>query len=734
MKPSLGLLLLSLMLLTLPAPAQTRQADSLRQLLRAQPAPTPARVHRLLALVQVLKTTDAPQATVLSHQALDLARQLNDAGGEGEALLDLSILYRRQVDYAQARRYAQLAGRHFLRHRDNKGLGRAWLQLSQIDLLQGNPVPALAAALKALPLAESTRDVRTKTHLLATMGNIYYEMGNYDEAVTLHQASLKSALGLREPQLVLLAINGLGNSYQMLKNWPQALRYHQRALQLSQQLGDQQGEAADETNLAEVYGLQGNQAEALAHGQRARQLVQATHDDYTLPSVELALARAYLLAGQTDSALGLAHQSLRRSQQTHSAETIRNASDILAQAYAKRRNFAPAYHYRNLQMAYDDTLSGEATKRRISRLRYGYELDKKQAQIELLTKNRQLQAQAAARQRQQLYGLLTGLGCVVLMVALLLRNLVLRQRANRHLKEKNTEIATHRDRLDRTLTELQTTQTQLVQREKMASLGELTAGVAHEIQNPLNFITNFSDLSVDLVTELEEELAKEALSTGGRQTINELLADLNRNQAKIHQHGHRADRIVKSMLEHSRTRTGQPQLTDLNALADEYLHLAYHGWRAKNKNFNAQLTTEFDPNLPPCLVVPQDLSRALLNLLTNAFYAVTEKSQQAGPNYCPEVAVHTQCTATGACIKVRDNGNGIPADIHPKIFQPFFTTKPTGEGTGLGLSLSYDIITKGHGGSLSVESQEGKFTEFTIYLPCSTQHEVLANSNMEAAN
>jgi signal transduction histidine kinase len=225
---------------------------------------------------------------------------------------------------------------------------------------------------------------------------------------------------------------------------------------------------------------------------------------------------------------------------------------------------------------------------------------------------------------------------------------------------------------------------------------------------------------VELTTELQEELAKESLSERGRENIQQLLEDLARNQLSINQHGRRADRIVKSMLEHSRASSGEPQQTDLNVLAEECVRLAHYSWQATNKDFKILLTTDFAPQLASLKIVPQDLSRVLINLLTNAFYAVTEKRRQLDEDFQPEVTVRTQQTEKDVRIKVRDNGNGIPAAVREKIFEPFFTTKPTGEGTGLGLSLSYDIITKGHRGTLSVDTQEGQYTEFTICLPLTT--------------
>jgi signal transduction histidine kinase len=263
---------------------------------------------------------------------------------------------------------------------------------------------------------------------------------------------------------------------------------------------------------------------------------------------------------------------------------------------------------------------------------------------------------------------------------------------------------------------LKKAQAQLIQSEKLASLGELTAGIAHEIQNPLNFVNNFSELSIDLAKEIKEKVEKRTLIPDGRITIKdkkyleELINDLNSNQEKINFHGKRASSIVKGMLEHSSTSTGVKELTDINKLADEYLRLSYHGLRAKDKTFNSDYTTEFDENLPKISVIPQDIGRVILNLINNAFWAVKTIKK-------PLVIVKTEQKDNQIIIKVSDNGTGMSEATKAKIFQPFFTTKPTGQGTGLGLSLSYDIITKGHGGSIDVKSVEGEGTEFIVKLP-----------------
>jgi two-component system, NtrC family, sensor kinase len=301
------------------------------------------------------------------------------------------------------------------------------------------------------------------------------------------------------------------------------------------------------------------------------------------------------------------------------------------------------------------------------------------------------------------------------------------------LEQKRKAVEDTYAALKKSMEELKSTQAQLIQSEKMASLGELTAGIAHEIQNPLNFVNNFSEVSKELINEMNDELA-----VGNWQLAKDISTDIEQNLEKINHHGKRADAIVKGMLQHSRTSAGQKEPTDINALADEYLRLSYHGLRAKDKKFNADYKTDFDPNLPKVNVIPQDIGRVLLNLINNAFYACAERNKTltgfgtlsgldesdktlSGLNdsetYKPTLTISTKNLGDRIEISVKDNGNGIPEEIKNKIFQPFFTTKPTGQGTGLGLSLSYDIVTKGHDGKLEVETKTGEETTFIITIP-----------------
>jgi signal transduction histidine kinase len=274
-------------------------------------------------------------------------------------------------------------------------------------------------------------------------------------------------------------------------------------------------------------------------------------------------------------------------------------------------------------------------------------------------------------------------------------------------------------RLDVSLQNLKAAQERLVAQEKLASLGALTAGIAHEIKNPLNFVNNFAELLLELVQELREEIQTQrgSLQASEVDNIEGLLRDIEQNAAKVNEHGKRADSIVRSMLQHSRGRTGDRQETNINAMLEENLNLAYHGMRAQNSEFNVRMEKEFDPSIGRVNVVPQDISRVLLNIITNGFYEAHRKKAETGDGFSPTLTVGTKNLGDAVEIRVRDNGNGIPPAIRDEIFTPFFTTKPAGQGTGLGLSLSHDIIVKGHNGEIRFETEEGKFTEFIIRLP-----------------
>ncbi len=378
----------------------------------------------------------------------------------------------------------------------------------------------------------------------------------------------------------------------------------------------------------------------------------------------------------------------------------------LASGYSMKMNTDSTIKYLQLAMTIKDSL----TAIKLNRLSAFQRLTLDE-QIRLQKQEKQ---QTDAANKRKMYILFAGIGFAVFIIVLVYRNNRQKQKANLVLQEQKQKV-------EITLQDLKSTQTQLIQSEKMASLGELTAGIAHEIQNPLNFVNNFSEVNKELLVEMKDEMDKGNI-TDAKEIANDVIA----NEDKIIHHGKRADAIVKGMLQHSSSGSGKKEPTDINKLADEYLRLAYHGLRAKDKSFNATMKTDFDESIGNINIIPQDIGRVVLNLLTNAFYVVDEKKKastlrqaqdSAGERYEPTVSISTKKVDGKVLISVSDNGNGIPQKVLDKIFQPFFTTKPTGQGTGLGLSLSYDIITKGHRGELKVETKENEGSSFIIELP-----------------
>ena len=419
----------------------------------------------------------------------------------------------------------------------------------------------------------------------------------------------------------------------------------------------------------------------------------------------LGMARIYRNRNELDSARYCAKKALQILQDVKRNLYVIQAANLLFELY-KNSNATEALHYLVIATTTKDSLFSQEKGRQIEKL--AFEERERAAKTQRMMEAREI----AFQNRIKLYALLAVLGVVLLITFILYRNNRQKQVANALLQQQKEEIQS-------TLNLLRATQAQLIQSEKLASLGELTAGIAHEIQNPLNFVNNFAEVSAEMLDEMQEELEK-----GDTTEAIAIATDLKTNLEKIKHHGQRASSIVKGMLEHSRASTGVKEPTDLNALADEYLRLAYHGLRAKDNNFNATMETHFDPDLPLVSVIPQDIGRVLLNLINNAFYAVHQRDVETlhatslqNPPYQPTVSVSTQKIDNQILIKVKDNGHGIPEAIKEKIFQPFFTTKPTGQGTGLGLSLAYDIVTKGHGGTLDVQTKEDQGTEFTIGIP-----------------
>jgi two-component system, NtrC family, sensor kinase len=418
-------------------------------------------------------------------------------------------------------------------------------------------------------------------------------------------------------------------------------------------------------------------------------------DHFLIGSFYIYLAYSSFYQGKIEKAISEANEAFSVAADW---STITFVADILSNCYRKSGNVDSAYHYLKLKDSLTVLIQQHSNATEIQQFEFDGKLKRREQEAATVLRDQK------NRSRILMYVFLTAVLFFLIIAMIQGRN-------NSHKKKANRVLQQQKEKVEVTLQELKSTQAQLIQSEKMASLGELTAGIAHEIQNPLNFINNFSELNKELIEEMKQELAVSHIAEA-----TTIADSVQQNEDKINHHGKRADSIVKGMLQHSRTGTGPKEFTDLNILTDEYLRLAYQGMRAKDQSFNVTMKTDFDRNMGEHHIIPQDIGRVLLNLYNNSFYALAEKKKFKGEYFEPILQVGTKKLDGKFEIRVKDNGVGIPQKVLEKIFQPFFTTKPTGQGTGLGLSLSYDII-KAHGGEIRVDSREGEFTEFMIQIP-----------------
>ncbi|HEX6169340.1 MAG TPA: ATP-binding protein, partial [Chitinophagaceae bacterium] len=529
---------------------------------------------------------------------------------------------------------------------------------------------------------------------------LYSNIKDYDKAVFEHLKARETAEQSGNVPLQSIINMTLSRAYLNVKKRDSALISLEKAYDQSMKVGYKRYLGSILLNMGRIYATKGNKQLAVEYYKKA--VDASAYQNYYPRGVvagDLLLAEFYKQENKQDSSFLYIKAALTVAHDLNAPELLQRSYIALADYYKTIKNNDSAVKYQSLIIQINDTLFNTKQVQQFQNI--DFDEQQRKQQIE--------EAKNAERVKLRTYALISGLVIFLFIVIMLYRNSLLRKKANILLSQQKNE-------LESTLATLKTTQNQLVQSEKMASLGELTAGIAHEIQNPLNFVNNFSEVNAELIDELKAELEKD-----DKQQAIRIASDIKENEEKIIFHGKRADAIVKSMLQHSRSSTSKKVFTDINALADEYLRLAYHGMKAKEKSFNVDVKSDFDTTIEKINVIPQDIGRVILNLITNAFYVVTEKKQQQGDNYEPIVIVSTKKEKDKVEIKVQDNGNGIPQKVLDKIFQPFFTTKPAGQGTGLGLSLSYDIITKGHGGEIKVETKEGEGSVFIISLPVNNE-------------
>ena len=523
--------------------------------------------------------------------------------------------------------------------------------------------------------------------------NISNQLKNYREAQRL-------AIAAGDNEMIPLTHLHIGIAYMNAGKLDSALTLEQKALSMFSKETNQWGMGVALKYLGDTYEKTRNFDSARLITLRAIKLLEQTSDYAHRGRAYVSLSRVYMDVKKPDSALFYARKSLAVFEKLGDAVGKRESYNLLAAHFDQLHNVDSATTYLKLAKSLSDSLGEEERK---NLLAFQDVVVDEQVRLEKLEKDK-LKTRDAIRT----YALISGIAVSMIVAFLLYRN-------NRHRKNANEILRQRNDEIENTLNQLRATQAQLVQSEKMASLGELTAGIAHEIQNPLNFVNNFSEVNNELIEELQSERSK-VRGERNEALEDEIISDIKQNLEKINHHGKRADSIVKGMLQHSRVSTGQRELTDVNALCDEYLRLAYHGFRAKDKSFNAEIETDFDKSVGKISIIPQDIGRVMLNLINNAFYAVKEREKQRVSGYKPQVIVGTKRLGDKIEINVADNGNGVPKNIVDKIFQPFFTTKPAGQGTGLGLSLAYDII-KANGGEIKAETKEGEGSEFLIQLP-----------------
>lgn len=593
---------------------------------------------------------------------------------------------------------------------------------------------------------------------------LFHSLGNYPKSLELRFENLDLAENIKDSRLIIQAMNNITGDYNSMKDYKNVLYYGRQMDYIADtypswapgdsvtksiskaviatafyhlQIPDSALYYAKKANdvlwfnvnpyfwkdelLGDLYSEKGEDSLAFSYYRRTITSSINFYIKLNLPVayIHKGMAKLFQKEGRLDSALHYAKLSLAYFQNNKDEvrafgedanSYIAEIMPMMAEIYEAQSKPDSAYKYLHLSVNLRDSL---------------YNMDKvwqfQTTTFNEVSRRQQLQ-QAGIEARQEYatrirYYILAAIILIVLIIAFLLyRNNRNKQKAFNLLKKQKQETEEQKGKAESALQELKSTQKQLIQSEKMASLGELTAGIAHEIQNPLNFVNNFSDVNKELLGEMKEELAR-----GNGQEAISIANDVIENEQKINHHGKRADAIVKGMLQHSRTSSGQKELTDINALCDEYLRLSYHGLRAKDKSFNAEMKTNFDSSIGKINIIPQDIGRVLLNLYNNAFYAVSLNPSKGGTlepyaAKIPTVWVSTKKEGDKILILVKDNGNGIPPNIIDKIFQPFFTTKPTGSGTGLGLSLAYDIV-KAHGGEIKVESKQGEGSEFVIVLP-----------------
>jgi two-component system, NtrC family, sensor kinase len=626
------------------------------------------------------------EALIYLNEAMSLFESLGDIHGQGYVYETYGIIQRNFGDYQRSLEFLYQGLELMRQVESHEGETLSLYHIGVTYKYMGNLEKALECFLQSLSIAKTYNNQIGESYSLNTIGGIYSELGDNNQALEYFHQSLVIRKAMGDKWGEAGCLDNIGYTHFKLGNYDQGLESCQNSLTIAQASGDKKGQANSLFHLAEIHQLKGNYTEANTYANQSLGIRSDINDKKGQAEVYLSLADILNPADHSQGSEGqldYLHKALSLGEETKALDLLYKIHHAFYKVYKERKQYDQALAHLELFNTIEKEIHSNSINQKIQSL----EIDNRMEQ---------------SKKENEIYRL-----------------------KNIELAALNEATTRQKEEIERTLIQLKSTQAQLIQSEKMASLGELTAGIAHEIQNPLNFVNNFSEVNTELIKEIQDERRKTQNKRDDK-LEDELLQDIVQNQEKINHHGKRAADIVKSMLQHSRSSSGLKEPTDISALADEYLRLAYHGLRAKDKSFNTTLKTDFDESIGNINVIPQDIGRVILNLITNAFYTVSEKAtlrqDQGDSQYEPTVSVSTHHSLSSGegrgevLIKVNDNGNGIPQKVLDKIFQPFFTTKPTGQGTGLGLSLSYDIV-KAHGGELKVETKEGEGSEFVIQLP-----------------
>ncbi len=573
--------------------------------------------------------------------------------------------------------------------KDDMVLADALINLMRCYILRYESTKSLEHALEAKNLYEKLNDKTKLAYTKMQLGIIYYTQNDFQKSLEYYLQSLTMHSEMNDTIRMSTLYYLCGINYTKLKAYDQADKNFKKALALKNEVNNLQGIAECNVGLAELKLMQNEPDTALIYIEDAFRYLNIDKSNYGLVKTKLLQSQALAMKNKYPEAFEVANGALMIAQDIEARELVVDAHEQLYKLHAQHGNYKEAYSNLFSYMSVRDSIINEKTTRNLSRIETDHIIEKNQSRILLLenqNKNRAIFLRATI-----IIGILS-----ILLSLLFYSRYQIKQKANKALEKAYKD--------------LETTQQQLIQQEKLASLGQLTAGIAHEIKNPLNFVNNFSLISNDLIKEFKE--------SNDQQLKSELIGDLEKNIEKISEHGKRANSIVTKMLEHSRGEIGEKQLTDINRLCREDTNLAFKAILMGNPGFNCEIQLDLNETLPKVMAVAQEISRVILNIVNNCFHALLEKKKST-PDFLPLLKVSTTLSGKFISISIRDNGTGISPEITEKIFHPFFTTKPSGEGTGLGLSISYDII-KAHGGNILAGNNPSGGAEFVITIPLST--------------